>query len=477
MISIATMNYGRDPDAIERYNICRGTKKFYTNFNISVELNRKTDSTQLSNALRAMILKTPNLSSNAFRDDNSDDEKCKGLNFKVNYLKKIEFETAVSFEKFDKLDGEFFTLLDQRYCPIGDQLPLWRLVVFENSKTQILSFYCDHTFFDGTSGVLFMKDLVKELNECWKSPNLSYQPVLFDFEKDAPSLGRIPRGAFSGLSLYKLSILEAVRIAFYELCVPSFVKKFLQSYIWGGPNLFQNPLFVSGCRGTAVPKTCVRPVSLTKDLAGPLLQLCKAHKVTFTPLLTTLTLYSFQQTVKKKLSLENTSSRINIDINGRRYLPEYVNRYGLCMSTSISLVAPISSTGKWFDKNSPLRKTSKTLLDDIASRYPFRFGGILNYVNPWSFVEKQRDLTDWKTLDCSNVGVQDISCGDWSATSAWFSQSTGTALNLVLSCISVKGAINICFGFASDLVDLVGEETIDAFEAHFKRTIHELIET
>ena len=471
------MNYGRDPDALERYYICRGTKKLYTNFNISVELNRKIDAKVLSNALRAMILKTPYLSSNAFRNGDSDDQKRNGTNFEINYLQKIEFETVVSFEKFNKLDSEFFTLLDDRYCPIGEQLPLWRLVVFENPDTQVLSFYCDHMLFDGTSGVLFMKNLVKELNECWKSPNLFYQPVLYDREKDAPTLGKIPRGACSGLSLYKPSIVDIVRAMFTKLCVPTFVKKFFQSYIWGGPNLYRHPTFVSGCRGRADPKTRVRAVSLTSDLTIPLLKLCKANQVTFTPLLTTLTLYSFQQTVKKKLSLDNTSSKICIDINGRRYLPEYVNRYGLCMSTSTILVDPIPSPNKWFDKKSPLRKTNKSLLQDLASRYPFRIVGIMNYLNLWKFLAKQLGLTEWKTLDCSNVGVQDISCGDWSATSAWFSQSTGTALNLVLSCISVKGAINICFGFASDLVDLVGEETIDAFEAHFKRTIHELIET
>ncbi|RLV82628.1 hypothetical protein JA9_003946 [Meyerozyma sp. JA9] len=470
------MDYSRDPDALERYYICRATKKLYTNFNISVELNRKTDAIQLSNALRAMILQTPNLTANAYRDDNSDDSKDKGANFKINYLEKIEFETAVSFEKFEKLDSEFFTRLDERTCPIGEQLPLWRLVVFENPDTQILSFYCEHTFFDGTSGVLFMKDLVRELDECWKSPNLIYQSVLFDCEKDAPSLGKISRGAFSNSSLYKISIFQVIRIAAYKLCVPSFVKKFIQSYVGGGPNLFRNPMFESGCRGKPNPRTCVRAVSLTRDSAEPLLKLCKANSVTFTPLLTTLTLYSFQQTVKKKLSLEQTSSRINIDINGRRYLPQYANKYGLCMSTSISSVAPIPSPDEWFDQNSPLRKTNKKLLKDIASRYPFRLLGIFNHINPWSFAEKQLRSNEWKTLDCSNVGVQDISCGDWYATSAWFSQSTGVASNLVLSCISVNGAINICFGFAAPLVDLVGEETIDAFEAHFKRTIREVTE-
>ena len=147
------------------------------------------------------------------------------------------------------------------------------------------------------------------------------------------------------------------------------------------------------------------------------------------------------------------------------------------MHTSPIIVDPIPSPNKWFDKKSPLRKTNKSLLQDLASRYPFRIVGIMNYLNLWKFLAKQLGLTEWKTLDCSNVGVQDISCGDWSATSAWFSQSTGMTLNLVLSCISVNGVINICFGFASGLVDLVGEETIDAFEAHFKRTIHELIET
>jgi hypothetical protein len=180
--------------------------------------------------------------------------------------------------------------------------------------------------------------------------------------------------------------------------------------------------------------------------------------------------------VKKKLGLENTSSKMNININGRRYLPQYVNKYGPCMSTSMSLVAPIPSPDKWFDQTSPVRKTNKKLLKHIASRYPFRLLGVLNYLNPWSLAYKQLGLDDWKTLDCSNVGVQDISCGDWFATSAWFSQSTGATLNLVLSCISVNGAINICFGFAAPLVDLVGEETIDAFEAHFRRTIRELTE-
>ena len=468
------MDYSRDPDALERYYIYRATRKLYTNFNISVELNRRTDAKQLSNALRAMILRTPYLATNATKKHNSDDAKCNGHNYKVNYISKIEFETAVSFEKLEKVDSEFFTRLDERVCQVGEQLPLWRLVVFENSETQVLSLYCDHTFFDGTSGVLFMKDLVKELDQCWNSPSISYQPVLFDCEKDAPSVGKIPRGAFSGLSLYKLSIFEAVRIALSQW-VPSFVKRFLQSYIWDGPNLFRNPMFVSGCRSKTSPRTCVRAVSLTRDLAEPLLKLCKANQVTFTPLLVILALYSFQQTVKTKLSLENTSSHINIDINGRRYVPPYANKYGLCMATSLRLIGPVPSPGKWFDQNSPLRKTNKKLLEDVASRYPFRYVGILNHINFWSFVDKQLGLANWKTLDCSNVGVQDISSGDWYATSAWFSQSVGSALHLVVSCISVNGAINMCFGFAAPLVDLVGEETIDAFEAHFNRTVRELV--
>ena len=469
------MDYARVPDGLECYYICQGMKRFYSNFNLSVELNRKTDAIQLSNALRAMVLKTPYLSSNVFRNGNLNDKKCNGSNFKINYLKKIEFESAVSFEKFEEVDSDFFTLFDERVCPIGEHLPLWQLVVFENPDTQVLSFYCDHTFFDGTSGVLFMKDLVKELNECWKSPNLSYQPVLFDYEKDAPSLGKIPRGPFSGLWLYKVSIFKVIRIGLDEFCVPPFAKKFFRTYIKGGPNMYRNPVFVSGCRSKPDPKTFIRAVSLTSDLTIPLLKLCKANKVTFTPLLTILTLYSFQQTVKKKLSMMNTSSNICIDINGRRYLPECANRYGLFMSTSMSLVAPIPSPDKWFDKKSPLRKTDETLLKDLASRFPFRFVGVLKYINPWFLADKQLGLTEWKTLDCSNVGVQDISCGDWYATSAWFCQSTGNAVNMGLSCICVEGVINICFGFAAPLVDLVGEETVDEFEAHFLRTVEDLI--
>lgn len=471
------MDYARDPDNLECFYICQGTKRLYTNFNLSVELNRKTDAVQLSNVLRAMVLKTPYLSCNVFRNGNFNDRKCNGSNFKLNYLKKIEFEAVVSFEKFVNIDNDFFTLLTERVFPMGQQLPLWQLVVFENPDTQILSFYCDHTFFDGTSGVLFMKDLVKGLNEYWKSPNLSYVPVLFDYEKDAPNLGKIPLSGFSGLSLYKVSIFKAIRITLDELCMPSFAKKFFRTFIKGGPNMYRNPVFVSGCLSEPETKTLIRAVSLTKDLAGPLLRLCKANKVTFTPLLAMLALYSFQQTVKKKLSKTNTSSSICIDINGRRYLPECANRYGLFMSTSMSLVPPIPPPREWFDKHSPLRKTNKTLNKHIASRFPFKFVGVLKYVNPWFLADKQLGLTDLKTMDCSNVGVQDISCGDWYASSAWFSQSVGNLVNMGVSCISVEGVINTCFGFAAPLVDLVGEETIDAFEDHFLVTVQDLIET
>lgn len=82
------MDYARVPDGLECYYICQGTKRFYSNFNLSVELNRKTDAIQLSNALRAMVLKTPYLSSNVFRNGNFNDKKCNGSNFKINYLKK-----------------------------------------------------------------------------------------------------------------------------------------------------------------------------------------------------------------------------------------------------------------------------------------------------------------------------------------------------------------------------------------------------
>lgn len=471
------MESRRSTDSLERYYICRGTRELYSNYNISIQLNKKVDRELLSNALRKMVLKAPYLAVNAFRDENKDDKKLKGANFHIEYLKSIEFSSVASFEKFRKVDSNFFTALDELLCPLDVHVPMWRVIVFENGQDQVLTFYCDHTLFDGVSGLIFMKNLVKELDQCSQKSELKFVPILFDYEKDAEISGPIPQSAFANLKLYSSTITEKLPMLVSAIFIPEWLKYYYKYYTTGAPDTSKNPLFTIGKPAMSKPRTAIRLVSFTPEQSTALLKICKANKVTFTPLVTTLALYSIQETIMKKVSSTDFSTSIGIDIDGRRFYPEYADNYGLCMAASPIQLPHIDLPARWFEEKSALKQISKSLLDMLRTRSPFKFVGLLDYVNPWELMDKKLTQKDFETFGCSNVGVQEISSGSWKSTEAWFSQSTGVYLHAVASCISQNGKVNVCVGFSTQLVDIVGTGALDQFEAHIQKTVENLVQT
>lgn len=469
------MDYSRETDCLERYFICRGIRKGYTNYNISIELNRQVDATVLSNVLRQMILDSPYLAANAFRVGSDDDEKRNGANFRVDYVREITFKDTVSFETLTKVDNEFFMDLDQRWCAIDVQLPMWRLVLFEGYGRWIVSFYCDHTLFDGGSGALFMKNLVRHLDRFSKSASLTKQEILFEYHADGPRLGKIPFGAFTNLSLYKSSMFERL-LMITKTVLPNWTTALMNSVTANGRKYSQYPLFDTGKPPELEPATKIVSLTLPSSVAKSLLALCKENQMTFTPLLSALTLYAFQESFIKKISDKKFSATIGIDIDGRRYLPQFKDKYGLTMSMSTVRANPLPSAKNWFETDSEVRQISKSLTQDLTTKFPFKFVSLLSYVNYWRQMDEKLNLTKLVTVDLSNLGVQDFSSGDFEVTNAWFSQSTGISQHMVVSSITVGQNTNMCFGFTRLLVEMASEQALADFKECFLQAAKELLE-
>lgn len=472
----------RRPGFFERNYIARNIEGIYTNFNITAQYDHRIDEALLSNALRAIILKNPSFAVNFYRDgDRSEDSKMNGNNFELRCVQKIDFEEVVEFFEMDTPFGEEqLTALDKRTCPMNDARPLWRVNVFEctSDKSQTLTFYCDHSLFDGTSGVNFHEDLIRELAALSEEDDLRFQGTLFDYSRDRELLPSLLDNSDKLVPLYKAPFIYSVVTIIKELLVPKWVKTLFNSFLnWNHPNTYKYPIFRHNPTRKGI-NTNHKLININPDQVQMLTSFCKSQKMTLSPYLSTIAMLSLQETVFPCISDQRRSFEIDFTINGRRYFPASLSqaKYGLYVAAVDVTIGPLPSPATFKAILPQMKYQSKLLSSAVEDHSPFYFTGLLAYINVWDFIQtKLGKLDSRRTAEISNLGNRIIHSRNWHVRNLWFSQSNGLSSHFCFSIISTKtGGLNLVVGFLDEVKALQtsrGNNAMDEFVEHFSSTL------
>lgn len=501
-------SHKRSPGFFERQYICRNTKKYYNNFNVTSEYNHHISPILLSNTLRKLVLNNHVFALNFFRlsqFDAADDHQENGHNYEVRVINLIEFEDVVSYRQISgKFDDECLVELNLLRVPMNDEkTPLWRVIVWENKEqgSQFISFYCDHALFDGTSGVQFHRDLIKELatlsNGGNTEENLKFIGTIFDYGTDSDEIpDSIDDALENKVEIYHRPVLSKIWL---------WLKKTFFATI---QSVFPF-LFKSGIGGNVFEHKSVgldfghkyKIINFSPAEVDDILTFCRSQGITITPYMLSVGTRCLERTVFHYVSSaidrlpaagvnnaviegnahknegiatasdgsDSFTSISKVSVNGRRHFPDHEHslKYGVCVSTT-SL--PLPSLGGLDDIELLCKVKSVGEAVRIASNDKSIFwsmGDYLKSANFWDFFQNKLGRKERDTLYTSNLGRVSIQESDWEVKDIWFSQSNGLVFHFVFSVVSSpKGGLNIGFGYLPEY-DEFG--CMDEFVTAFKR--------
>lgn len=463
-VSLPTPMNSRAPGFYERFYICRDTKGYCTKgFCISAKLNRKLDDVLLSNALRKLVLRHPYFCMNFFRTTaESEDEAANGKNFVLRPVLAFRYNDVVRHKQIKSLDETVYEYLLTIRIPVNEDRPTWLLHLFDvlESDEQYLLFSCNHALFDGNSGANFFDDLVQELD----AVDLVQQvDTLFDASTD--TLGAVPPPCEELTLLYNPPLSFMANYLFKHMVVPPWLLKFCRSYFsFSWPNLYKYPVF------SAVPilptnKCKFASLHFAPNQVKSILAFCRRNNTTLTPFLGACAVQAVEATISPFLGGPRTHNTALI-VCGRRYCPELVNetRYGIFVAAA-GIVAPPGLS---------LVRTSQVLAnklgDDLKSRHSFYKVALLKLVNIWEYFKGSFESGDARdSIEISNIGLKNISCGKWSVEDMRFSQSVSSAHITVSTCSTPHGGLNLAVSYHEDMekYEKNGIKAIDRFVEKF----------
>ncbi|CAH2355810.1 hypothetical protein CLIB1423_35S00122 [[Candida] railenensis] len=498
-------SHKRPPGFFERQYICRNTKDYWGNFNITVQYSSRISQNLLSNALRNVILGNQNFVLNFFRLSSysaEDDHVANGFNYEVRPIQRILFSDVVAFETIDgHLDDECFVKMNQFRCHMNvDTSPLWRVILWESndeSSTQYLSFYCDHALFDGTSGVQFHRDLIEELARLsMDEGHLSFKETLFEYELDHSYLPDPLGDALENkIDLYHRPLIQKVILWFQKstslvrgklLAIGTSLSRFLRS-VFGFTDYSliddngENKLFRYK-PGTVGLIHKYKIINFSPKETSDVLRFCKSEGVTLTPFILIIATRSLEKTIfadinvlnnGKETATERYSTVSKISINGRRHYSAEVNKeknlkYGVCVATTPIPLPSLADTD-----DGKLLRVIKKLSSDVLSYAVYRncfwnFGDYLKTANFWDSFKSQIGNFTRDTLYTSNLGFVNIEKIDaWEVKNIWFTQSNGLVYHFVFSVVSsLSGGLNIGLGYLPEFDEVEG--SVDGFVRTFK---------
>ncbi|CAK7919226.1 hypothetical protein CAAN3_29S00100 [[Candida] anglica] len=477
----------RKPGFYERQYICRNVNKYYNNFNVTAQYNRYISPEHLSNALRRLILKNTSFALNFYRQDGStkeQDQDQNGNNFEVKPVKKILFDDVVSFEEIpDEFNDQCLESINKLQPEMNKlSTPLWGVVVYksESLNCQYICFYCDHTLFDGTSGVQFHRDLIVELEELSNASTLEKMQILFNYEDDRDDLPtKLSPALEMKTDLYHRpffsKIINTIINSFWNdktIGVLDALKKIFSSYFSELEIKKPRPFFeYNPVRPDIIHKYKI--INFTPTEVKKILAFCKSEGTTLTPYIGTIGIHCLNNTIIPVCTGgEESITSLRCSINGRRFFPEIQDelKYGVCVSTTQYEIEPLENSSivsKVRCIGDNLRKTAST------KEVFWTTGDKLKETNFWDSFKKTVGGKRRETLYTSNLGQVSIKAGDLEVTNIWFSQSNGIAFHFVFSVVSsVGGGLNICLGYLPEYGTLKqknsAEFAIDEFVKKFK---------
>lgn len=458
--------YSRKSSFNEDFFAHKTKRNAYTNFNITVQLNTIITPTVLSASLRELILENPTLSLN-FEDDPNTPKS-----FIARPAKRIYFDDVVQFNNIDHpIDEEQLKKFDTVFCPINlENAPLWRLQVNQYKDTQYLTVFCEHSLFDGNSGVYFHKDLIEILDRNIKSDTLT--KVLFDSEKDRHIFKENPPLPSTQLvDLYDIQWLTRLKIFFEQKIIPEWLLSYWRSYFDPlYPDLKKNPIF----RYKTVAKEAeanYRIVSFTKAEATTILANIKRQKATFTPVLTAIATQTFQDIVGPVINPNvKFSAHADVLINGRRFHPGLTLRlkYAFCVTGIDIILGPVTNL------ESSIQYITDSIQENMKTKKCFKKFGILKYEDPVAMVTRRIGQHSRCTIEVSNLGNHIVKTENVQLENIWFSQMLGGGAQIGFSVISGKGGINLTLGIAPEIFHLKTEKdqsVVQLYATELKRRL------
>ncbi|KAI5950189.1 hypothetical protein CANMA_005379 [Candida margitis] len=422
----------RKPEFNERYYICRGTGRYYSNFNITVKYDRVISKSHLSTALRSLILKNSWLTHNFFKVEGTDSRKENFHNWRVQVIDKITFEDVVTYKKIERFDESVLQYLNGLTLDMNVQKPLWRIIAFEESNgDQLLTVYVDHSQYDGLSAVQFQKDLSKELEVVVDDDHI--EETLFEYTSD-----------FDHLPLNPIPAAEVVT----DLYVPSYgsvLNHYLESYF---PLYSKLSSWIYSTRDDNVPLFC-NPTPVKRDLTskykimkfdgqkiGEITKFCRSKGVTLTGYFDVFFIKALQETIFKAIDPKNRfKTNSYVAINGRRYYGDDIKEfnYGTMVCGDPIILPPID------DPLRAMRAFHSQLQVDIKSKKGFKTIGMLQYTDLWNFFNnKIGKIGGRPTITISNLGKIADSNDSYHFKDMYFGANAGVMYNFVLNMTTVS---------------------------------------
>lgn len=440
---------------VERYYLCRLTQGYCNNgFAIGARFNRPIDDVLLSNALRLMILKNPVFSLNFFRTGPGDRDH-NGDNFVVHSVLKIAYDHVVFPLVAESFGPELSERLADEVIPLDHDQPTWKIfnLKLRNNEPSALVFVCNHIFFDGNAGANVFDELLWCLDEVEKQNPSSVRTQLFHAETD----NLAPQPSLDIVSpLYDTPFLFMIKTLLLEIFLPHFIVHFFKVLFSSStPNTYRYPVF-----NPVPPKKFnhlgFRLLSFLPLETGQLLARCKQNGLTLTPYIGACAHSAAQEYLVPHANVlqgykpgQRRSVNVPIALCGRRYVPENAIqlRFGLYMSQTLPFVPVNLTTIKQIGDN-----LKKQLDVAMKSRDPFKFAGMLRYVNTWDwFKDELKDPNGRGAIEISNIGCKKFSRGAWEVTDLIFTQGVSTS-HLTLSVVSTpKGGLHITVANVDDM--------------------------
>lgn len=469
----------------------------YSNFNVTVKLDRVVTPTHLSHALRHMIRKRPNLALTA--DDND----------QVMLLDEIQFNDVCVFEEESEFNEQTLERLNE--IRFDTNLPTWRIVVWQSpqTSTQWISCVFEHTFYDGMLGSFFAEDLVEALtgvHEPKKTPldfcdvvyssdepyEVNDEPVKLTrlishagYPKDpsSPSLKRLasyapitptPRPQIYGPTLEVCDLYSSggwwwtIKHLLLEI-LPSFFKK---HYIkWTeGIDLFAHPKYTN-LPAKFGSHTNYRIINIKP---AELLTRLRNNSMTLTPYLAAVVTRCFQQVIVPHIKPDAQKYSVNCSlvVNGRRFYPEKADelRYNLCMSAIDVILPPppIHETENQIISADTI-DISHQLAVGLHLREPFGLISLWRFILPSAYFNGLCGSHCRSTTEVSNLGLCDFSTPKFKVKDMWFSQDIGLSCHAGFSVISTpEGGMNLVMGILDEYLPYV-DDYVKAVDLHLHK--------
>lgn len=478
----------RKPAFTESYFLCVNVEKFYTNFNVVGQFNKRFSKSALSHALMSMIANNSWLTYNFFPISNKLPKNYHD-DYELRPVDTIHFDKVVEYRKIAEFNELTLETIDGFKNQIGcTYAPLWQLCVFETEESQYVCGYFCHTLADGGTALQFQRDLAKGLASSENETEVV--DVLFDYEKAFHDLPDILPARELLTDLYIPSIFGRVRF-WMEMNAPILVNWLYRgiSYLKSIFGLNENklPLFTS-CPVTKDLASKFKLLNFPPDEVKAITDYCRRNKITLTPFLSIIALDCLEKIIFPHFPQSNGSTQYSTShymaISGRRYYPQFTNPflYGVYVCGAPVNFKAINAASNE-DLLIAMKKFHQSIQEEIETRRSFKLLWMWNVADISRTLNRKLGKLRRYTTTISNLGmVKDDPDCSWKLVNAWFSLNISIGYHFILDMVSTEtGGLNLVIPYMAFYDELKAEvdnkviPAMELFKTQFRKTCELLV--